>query len=215
MIEAILWDNDGVLVDTEPLYLRANREILAEIGIEIDDDAYRELSLKQGRSVFSLAEARGMSAGGVASLKARRDDRYASLIDDGVEILDGIPECLASLRGRVRMAIVTSSTRRHFDRIHVQTGLLEYFEFSVAAGDYERHKPHPDPYLMGAERLGLPPDRCLAIEDTERGLVSAAAAGMPCLVIPRPLSRDGDFGAAHSVLEGASDVVGAFDELRR
>jgi HAD superfamily hydrolase (TIGR01509 family) len=107
------------------------------------------------------------------------------------------------------MGIVTSSQRTHFDRIHRSTDLLRYFDFVLANGDYGRHKPHPDPYLAGAARLGLAPDRCLAIEDTERGLRSATAAGMRCLVIPRPLSRDADFASAHEVLASAADVVRA------
>lgn len=212
-LEAVLWDNDGVLVDTEPLYLRANQEILAGIGIELTVDAFREVSLRRGRSVFELAAERGCTADEVSRLRAERDRRYAELLDEGVKVLDGVHESLEILRGRLPMAIVTSSQRTHFDRIHRQTSLLDYFEFVLANGDYDRHKPHPDPYLAAAERLGVAPERCLAIEDTERGLRSAVAAGMRCLVIPRELSRASDFTSAHRILETARDVALEVDVL--
>jgi HAD superfamily hydrolase (TIGR01509 family) len=213
MIDAIFWDNDGVLVDTEPLFLQANRETLAEVGIEFGDALYRDISLVQGRSIFTLAQERGLGEQETLALRAKRDLRYAALLDTGVEVLDGIPECLAALHGRVPMAIVTSSQKTHFARIHAQTQLLDYFEDVVAGGDYERHKPHPDPYLEGARRLGVSPEHCLAIEDTERGLLSAVAAGMRCIAIPRPLSRDSDFGTAHGVLESARGITSIVDEL--
>ncbi len=212
-LEAVLWDNDGVLVDTEPLYLRANQEILATVGIELTVDAFREVSLQHGRSVFELAVASGCDAREISRLRVDRDRRYAELLDEGVNVLAGVRESLDILRGRLPMAIVTSSQKTHFDRIHRQTSLLDYFEFVLANGDYERHKPHPDPYLAAAARLGVAPERCLAIEDTERGLRSAVAAGMRCVVIPRELSRASDFRSAHRVLETAQDVAPEVEAL--
>lgn len=213
LIRAILWDNDGVLVDTEPLYLRANQEVLGRVGVALSETDYREISLRQGRSVFVLAERHGCSDEHIDALRSERDARYAELLDEGVDVLEGVRETLAALHGRLPMGIVTSSQRGHFERIHAATGLLDYFEFSLASGEYRRHKPHPDPYLAGARRLGLAPAECLAVEDTERGLRAAVAAGMRCLVIPRPLSADGDFSRAHSVLEAAHDLPAEVEPL--
>ena len=103
---------------------------------------------------------------------------------------------------------MTSSTRDHFDEIHVQTGLVPYFEFVLADGDYARHKPHPDPYLTAAERLGVDPARCLVIEDTERGLVAATDAGMECVVIPNALTAHADFSRATARLDSMAELPG-------
>ena len=216
-IEALLWDNDGVLVDTEPLYLQANREILGGIGIELTENLYKEISLRQGRSVFELAADRGVDAAQIERLKVDRNARYTERIDEGVEVLGGVREALERFLGHLPMGIVTSSQREHFDRIHQETGLLGYFDFVLASGDYVRHKPHPEPYLAGAARHGYPPERCLAIEDTERGLAAAVAADMPCIVIPRPLSQAGNFASALHVLESAAELprrVGSLLEVR-
>ena len=104
------------------------------------------------------------------------------------------------------MAIVTSSNVDHFDRIHASLGILHYFEFVLTGQDFTRYKPHPDPYLLAAERMGLEPEECLVVEDSARGLASAVAAGIPCAVIPHPLSTGADFSTACAVLEHIGQV---------
>ena len=155
MIQAIFWDNDGVLVDTEELYFAANRQILAQRGIAFDRDDFAQMSLREGRSIFDL-----------------------------------FPE-------------LDEAEREAF---HGQTRLLQYFEFVLMGGDYARYKPHPDPYLAAAARLGLAPEDCIVVEDTERGLQSAVSAGMRCIVVPNPLAEDADLSCAHAVVSRVSEV---------
>lgn len=205
--DVVLFDNDGVLVDTEPLFLRANQELLATIGIEVDAEVYHEISLRRGASVFVLAEEQGATKQEIVDLRARRDDRYAELIAEGVETLVGVHETLDRLHGLRPMAIVTSSTRVHFEQIHRQTELLHFFEFVLANGDYARHKPHPDPYLAAAARFEIDPARCLVIEDTQRGLDAAHAAGMRCIAIPNALSAAGDFAKAEHTLGSMEELA--------
>ena len=114
---------------------------------------------------------------------------------------------VSTLARRYRMAIVTSSQRDHFEQIHRSTRLLQHFELVLTHGDYARAKPEPDPYLMALERLSLPAEACLVIEDSERGLRAAKAAGLACWVIPTALTRAGDFRAADQVLESVGDAA--------
>ena len=79
--DVVLFDNDGVLVDTEPLFLEATRELLASVDVEINVDLYREISLVQGKSVFALAERKGLSAAQIVDLRALRDARYMEMIE--------------------------------------------------------------------------------------------------------------------------------------
>ena len=213
MVAALLWDNDGVLVETEALYFRATRELLAEAGVDLSRERYREVSLRQGRSCFDLALDAGADPGRVERLKLRRNDRYMELLAAGVSVRPGIRECLEALRGRMPMAIVTSSRLDHFETVHRRTGLLRYFDFALGPDDYGRHKPHPEPYLTAAARLGVAPERCLAVEDTERGLHSAVAAGMRCLVFPHELTFGGDFSTAWRVVREAAEIPPAVAEL--
>lgn len=196
MLKALLWDHDGVLVDTEGLYFQANRELLAEVGVELSEAQYRRYLLVAGTGAWHLAAERGCSATEIADLKRRRDDRYRDLLLTSDVAIAGVAELLAELHSRIRMAIVTSSRRSDFDAIHSRTALTRHFELILAREDYRLAKPDPEPYVMAVERLKLSASECLVIEDSERGLAAAKAAGLPCWVIPSALTRDSNFSAA-------------------
>src|ERR1700690_2442140 len=109
MWDAFLFDNDGVLVDTEGLYFRANREALAGIGVDLPEAAYVELFLREGIGAWHLAEARGHSAEAIGRLRAARDRRYFELLDECAISIQGVADVLPRLAARYRLAIVTSS----------------------------------------------------------------------------------------------------------
>lgn len=211
MIQAIFWDNDGVLVDTEPLYFRATREVLADAGVFLSAEQFIRISLQQGRSAFDLARDQGAPPQALEAMRRERNRRYSVLLAEGVKPLPGVEQTLRSLQGRCLMAIVTSSLREHFELIHQSSGLLQYFDFILTREDYQLTKPHPEPYLTALERSGLNSEACLVIEDTERGLQSAHAAGIDCAVIPNALTKTGDFSKAVRVLQHVGQVKELLD----
>ncbi len=89
--------------------------------------------------------------------------------------------------------------------------MLKYFDFIVAAGDYTRSKPDPEPYSVAVQKCGFGKDECIAIEDSQRGLASALAAGIRCIVIPNELTTAGTFYGAHAVLESAAKIPEALE----
>src|SRR5262249_10509015 len=99
MIEAILWDNDGVLVDTEGLFFQSTRETLGRVGIELSFEQFLDISMRQGRSAFQLATARGATQEEIAELKRVRDTLYTELLREQTRVLTGIPEALQALHG--------------------------------------------------------------------------------------------------------------------
>jgi len=206
MVKAILWDNDGVLVDTEHLYFEANRQILSSVGIALTEKQYLELFLMQNRGAWHLAEERGVSAGDIDRLRGERDALYARLLVQAPRIIAGIASVLDGLHGKYVMGVVTSSRRDHFDLIHRSTDLLKYFDFVLTAGDYARTKPDPDPYLRAIEKSAVDAGACVAVEDSERGLESATRAGIRCIVVPTLLTRGCRFVGASHVLESAGEI---------
>jgi len=204
--KAVFWDNDGVLVDTERLYLDATQRVLATIGISLTETDYLEWFLKRGVGAWHLAEARGIAADEIDRLRDERNALYADLLRESPRVLPGVIEALSALHGRCIMGVVTTSRRDHFDVMHERTGLLPYFDFVLANGDYARSKPEPDPYLRAIERAGLASEACLAIEDTERGLEAATRAGLRCIVIPTPLTCACQFVGAHRVVKTAHEI---------
>lgn len=204
---AILWDNDGVLVDTERWYFQATREVMAEVGIELTPALYFEHFLASSGGTWHLAAARGLSEAEIDALRAKRNRKYLHHLDTEALPIPGVQETLEALRPHFRMAIVTSSRRDHFEAIHRRTGFLPFFDFALTHDDYTNSKPDPEPYRRAIERMGLPASECLAIEDAPRGLAAARAAGLDCWVIPTELSRAADFSRATRVLGSVHEVA--------
>ena len=207
MIKAILWDNDGILVDTERLYFLATRQVLAAIGINLTQEIYVEFFLNQGKGAWHLAEERGIAPEEIARLRNERDARYSRLLCEEALVIDGVETTLNALSRKYVMGIVTSSQRDHFELIHQSTGLLKYFDFVITSDNYTRFKPDPEPYLVAVERTGFGKDECLAVEDSERGLASATGAGVKCLVIPHELTRVCSFTGAYKILNNVREVA--------
>src|SRR5262245_9321840 len=141
MINAILWDNDGVLVDTEHLYFEATQRVLSSAGIPLTQEQYVELFLRQSKGAWHLAEERGLPSSEIERLRDERNALYARRLSEGPRVISGIPGVLDALHSQYIMGIVTSSRRDHFELIHQSTGLLRYFDFVLASGDYARSKP--------------------------------------------------------------------------
>jgi HAD superfamily hydrolase (TIGR01509 family) len=213
MIKAVFWDNDGVLVDTERLYFQATQDIMTAAGVPLSEADYLEYFLRQDRGAWHLLSERGTSPEEIIHLRQARNDRYSALLREHATAIDGAAGTLQELHGRYTMGVVTSSRRDHFDLIHERCDLLQYFDFILTAGDFARVKPHPDPYLMAIYRSGMRPDACIAIEDSERGLQSATAAGIRCIVIPTALTRACNFEGAHRVIDRIGDLPGVLREL--
>ena len=213
MLKTVIWDNDGVLVDTEEMYFKATREVLSEIGVDLTPELFDQIYLMQGRSTFYLAAAHGLKAEVIARLRADRNRRYSDLLRNGVRVMDGVEETLRRLHGKVLMGVVTSSRREHFEIIHSGTGLLHFFDFVLTREDYGKPKPNPEPFLTAIIRNRLQPKHCIIVEDSERGLAAAKAAGIRCMVVPNRLTRDGNFSGAYRVLENVREVTGEVFQL--
>lgn len=206
MFQAIFWDNDGVLVNTEHLYFQATQQVLASVGIDLDAATYHDFFLKQSLGAWHLAAARGMPQRRLAALRAARNALYSRLLQEADIAMDGVAPVLQNLAQRFAMGVVTTSHREHFEIIHRRTAFLTFFDFVLVREDYGQSKPDPEPYLKALQMAACAPASCLVIEDSERGLTAAKAAGLTCWVIPTDLSRSGDFSAADKVLEHISQV---------
>jgi HAD superfamily hydrolase (TIGR01509 family) len=202
MFDGIFWDNDGVLMETEHLYYQANAEALAQAGVELTLEEFRRISLRRGESVLALAAGADKSDSEAAELRRVRDGIYFRLLGEESRVIPGVKDTLELLHDRLPMAIVTSCRRENFLQMHRQSGLLGYFNFILTREDYGLSKPDPEPYLTACARAGLHPGRCLAIEDSERGVTSAARAGLNVAAIPGEMNRGGDFSAARWLLDG-------------
>ena len=195
-VAAVVFDMDGVLFDTEAVYEQAMLAAGREIGVDITAEFFRSTIGTPWPAVREyMLERFGPDFVIEAFVDAERRlfgeiSRNRSLLKPGVvELLDqldalGLP-----------CAVATSSSRATVDRHLLSHQLVDRFRCIVAHGDYERHKPHPEPYLTAAERLGVGPQACLALEDSHHGVRSAAAAGMMTVMVPDLLPATDEIGA--------------------
>jgi HAD superfamily hydrolase (TIGR01509 family) len=174
--------------------------------VELSLEDFCRISLRQGESVLGLAAGAGQSDNEAAELRRVRDDIYFRLLGEEPRVIPGVRDTLERLHGRLPMAIVTSCRRENFLQMHRTSGLLCYFDFILTREDYGASKPDPEPYRAAYTRAGLHPGRCLAVEDSERGVTSAARAGLVVAAIPGPMNRGCDFGAARWLLDGVHEL---------
>jgi HAD superfamily hydrolase (TIGR01509 family) len=203
----ILFDHDGVLVDTEPWYYRAGERALAQIGVDLDQQDYAD-DTSRGLGTWARARAAGVDEETIDRLRVLRDAYYQDYLrTEDIEI-DGVVDVLAELSRHVRMAVVTTAKRADFDLIHETRQITRFMDFVLVREDYGHAKPHPEPYLTGLDRLGTTAAETLVVEDSVRGLRSAVAAGIDCAVV------HSDFTQAQDLSE-ATYRIGSLGELTR
>ena len=208
MIEAVVFDLDGVLIDTEELWDEARRQLAEERGARWPDDAQRVMmgmsSSEWSRymhEVIGLAEPPG-------EISAEVVRRLEALYRERLPLLPGALEAIGRIRARWPLGIASSSNRPLIDLFLGLTGTREDFRATVSSEEVERGKPEPDVYLEAARRLGVDPARCAAIEDSENGIRSASSADMRVVTIPNHVFPPS--GEAQSLAEA---VLGSLDEL--
>jgi HAD superfamily hydrolase (TIGR01509 family) len=201
----ILFDHDGVLVDTEVWYYRAGERALAEIGVTLDKDRYVE-DMDKGLGTWAQARAAGVDEQTISRQREARDRYYQEYLRSEVIEIDGVAEALAELSPYVRMAIVTTAKKADFDLIHEKRRIRQLMDFVLVREDYQRAKPHPEPYLTGLNRFGATKDETLVVEDSSRGLSSAVAAGIDCAVVHNDFMGGHDFSAARYRIGGLSEL---------
>ena len=203
---ALLWDHDGVLVDTEPVYYEATRATLAGVGIDLPRPSYLRL-MADGVGYFGEARERGMSDAAIAALRESRNALYQRLLRTAPIDIPGVEDVLMYLARSHRMAIVTTSRGDDFELIHRTRTLTRHFELILTREDYVRSKPAPDPYLRALELLGVSRADAVVIEDSERGLRSAVAAGVRCIVIRSEFTQTHDFSGAWRHVDSLDQIA--------
>ena len=195
MKKYILFDHDGVLVDTEFWYYKAGERALADIGFTVDRDQYL-LDMSQGLGTWAQARAAGVDEQTISRQRAARDDYYQEYLRTEAIEIEGVVEALDELSHYVRMAIVTTAKRADFETIHEKRQIRNFMEFVLVREDYKLAKPHPEPYLTGLRRLDAAKEETLVVEDSSRGLGSAVAAGIDCAIVHNDFTKAQDFSRA-------------------
>ncbi len=201
----ILWDHDGVLVETEPWYFEATRQCIKPLGVELTQEQYL-VDMAVGGTAWDLARALGATETAIVEHRTQRDALYQHFLQQQDIEIPGVVQTLRTLAQNYAMAIVTTAKRTDFDLIHRNRNIVSYMQFVLANGDYARSKPAPDPYLAALARFAAKPANAIAVEDSQRGLAAAVAAGLDCVVVANDFVRGQDLSAATHRIETLAEL---------
>lgn len=221
MLEAIIFDMDGVLVDSEYTYFQSKSQILKEAGHEVEESYHfqfmgttSEYMWEQMKQEFSLPLS-------VPDYVQKMTDlRQAMIKRDGVQVIPYVQDFVKRLsEAGLKLAVASSSSLAEIKVNLAEIGLAEYFSEVVSTEEVKHSKPAPDVYLAAAERIGVEPENCLGIEDTKNGAGAVHNAGMVCVGFANPVFPPQDLAAADIVVSsfaelGADELTRIYQEVR-
>lgn len=206
MKKYILFDNDGVLVETEHLYFEANVKALKEFfNLDLNFETYMEI-MARGGTAWEIAQNIGIKEDKISIARKQRDIYYQEFLQTRDIEIDGIKDILSRLSKKYKMAIITTSRRVDFDLIHKNRGIVDYMDFTLCVEEYERAKPYPDPYLAGLKKFNAKKEETIVIEDSQRGLTSAYNANIQCVIVKNEFTKTHDFSKASYFIDSLKEL---------
>jgi HAD superfamily hydrolase (TIGR01509 family) len=205
MINAVIFDLDGLLADTEILHFSAYQTVFAGLGIDLSDEVYAHHWIRCGKGTDAFIAERKLTAD--ANL-VRREKAvlYKELVLSSVKPMPGARELLSSLAGKKVMALATSSHPRDADAVINTLGFNTFFAYVADKNSVKRVKPYPDIFLHAAKEINTRPQNCLVIEDAEKGILAAKAAGMKSIAVPNRHTINNDFSKADIIVNSLEQV---------
>jgi HAD superfamily hydrolase (TIGR01509 family) len=211
MNAGVIFDFDGVVIDSEGLWKRAACEILAEFGHTVTAEEYAIGWIANGQGPEAAVEKYKLPMT-AAEFRTRRAPIVERLVLNEAELIPGARAALERLSARYPVALATNSVAAIVGPVLDKYDLRRFFKELLTRERYAKAKPEPDAFLAAAAALGLPPARCVVIEDAERGVLAARRAGTKCVAVPNAWTKWLDFSQADRVVSSLDDVTSALIE---
>ena len=202
---AVLWDMDGVLVDTAELHYQTWKQTLADYGIPFSRQIFNEFFGMNNEQTLTGILGRPPEPSFLQELSDNKENKFRKSIHGQIELYPGVRKLLQDLqRAGVRQAIASSAPQENIDALVIKLNMASFFQ-AIVSGCELKSKPDPATFLLAAERLGVPPRYCVVIEDALHGIEAARRAGMKCIAVATTNPID--------LLSPANLVVGSINEL--
>lgn len=201
----MIFDLDGLLADTEKLHLSAYRTAFSDLGFELSDEEYANHWIRcgQGTDAFIAQKNLAVDPNFVRREKSRL---YKKLVSSSAQPMPGARELLGALQGRKPMGLATSSHPKDAYAVLKALDFEDFFCCVATKGSVERIKPYPDIFLYVAKEMNMPPENCVVLEDAEKGILAADAAGMKSIAVPNIHTMSNDFSKATLIVNSLEEV---------
>lgn len=203
---AVIWDMDGIIIDSAPYHLKAWQEVFSKRGLDFTDDDFHSSFGMRNDTIIGGFLGEGAPDEEIAAIGREKEASFRLKIRQNPRPLSGVVALMAALAERdLKMAIASSAPRENIELVINTLGIARHFLVIISEKDVTRGKPEPDGYLLAAKRLGVKPENCLVIEDAIVGVTAARRAGMHCLAVTNSHPRDS--------LSDADLVVDSLEEI--
>lgn len=198
---------DGVIIDSEPIYMKVEQELFRELGLELSAEEHTTFV---GRSdLWKVVKDKYNLDINIREIHKEENRRYLDIINNSFDDdpIEGVTDVINKLHeAGIKLVLASSSEMKIIELVLTKFKLLNYFDLRISGADLGTSKPHPEIFEKAAEMAGVSPQNCLVIEDSANGVRAAKAAGMRCIGFRNPNSGDQD-------LSSADWVIGSFDEF--
>lgn len=206
MIDAVCFDMDGLMFNTEELYVQVGQELLGRRGHQLTQELLDQMMGRPSQIALQIMIDFHLLDATVAQLQQETDTMFPAILKRSLQTMPCLPELLDALEANnIPKAIGTSSRRPFMERCLAHFGYESRFVFTLTAENVSQGKPHPEIYSTAAERFGCAPERMLVLEDSENGCRAGVAAGATVVAVPCPTSRAHDFTGVRFVADSLCD----------
>lgn len=210
MLKAVLFDMDGVIVDTEPLHRKAYFMMFDEMGISVSEELYTSFT---GQSTLEICVAlvskfsHNETPERLVACK-RKHFKYLFENDTSLKLLPGVLDLIKNYhQNGLTLVLASSASMTNIDRIFDRFKLNPYFVSKLSGADLKKSKPHPEIFIKAAQAAGQPPENCMVIEDSTNGIAAAKGAGIFCVGYNSLHSHDQDYSQADKVVGDFKDIL--------
>ncbi len=208
MLKAVIFDLDGVIIDSEPFHLVVNEKIFADLGINLSEDEYRNFIGTTHKDMWSTIKKKyglPQSVPELVNMQVGGNINYIK--NEKIEAIEGVVNLFSELKkANIEIGIASSSPTEVIELVINKLGISNYFSAIVGGEKIERGKPAPDIFLEAAKLLNTKPENCVVIEDSENGVKAAKASGMKCVGFRNPNTGTQDLKKADLIVDKYSSL---------
>jgi beta-phosphoglucomutase family hydrolase len=209
MIKAVIFDMDGVIIDSEPIHHNMEKELFNKLGIQVDEDEHNTFVGKTDRDIWGYLKEKHQLTDTIEELLENKVNTFINYVvtREDVKPIDGIVNLLDRLHKRgLKIGLASSSSMKVIEAVINKLDLKKYFDAVVSGENMKRGKPEPDIFLHTAKLLNTLPENCLVIEDSKNGVYAAKAANMKCIGYKNINSGNQDLSKADIVVSSYYDI---------